>query len=81
MSTTIRISASAHATLRQISVATGQTLQATVEGAVELLRRQRFLAEVNSGYARLQQDRQAWTEEQAERDLWESTIADGLEHG
>ena len=81
MSTTIRISAAAHATLRQISTATGQTLQTTLEGAVELLRRQRFLVEVNSGYARLRQDREGWSEEQAERDLWESTLADGLEDG
>jgi predicted transcriptional regulator len=80
MSTTIRISKAAHDALRQVSTATGQTLQATLEQAVELLRRQRFLAEVNSGYARLRCDEAAWAEEQAERDLWESTLADGLEN-
>lgn len=79
MSTTIRISATVHEALRQVSTATGQTLQATLEQAVELLRRQRFLAEVNAGYARLRSDESACAEEQAERGLWESTLADGLE--
>jgi hypothetical protein len=78
MSTTIRISSAAHEALRQVSMATGQTMQAALDEAVELLRRQRFLAEVNSGYARLRQDEAAWAEEQAERELWEGTLADGL---
>ena len=38
-----------------------------------------FLDEVNAAYARLRADPRAWEEELAERQLWDRTLADGLE--
>ena len=53
-------------------------MQAVLRSALEVYRRQRFLDEVNAGYAELRQDRRSWEEWTRERDLWDGTLADGL---
>jgi hypothetical protein len=50
-----------------------------VERAVEHYRRELFLADLNAAYARLRADPVAWRDELAERALWETTLADGLD--
>ncbi len=40
--------------------------------------RQCFLAGVNADFAALRNNPHAWQEEQAERALWDGTLADGL---
>ena len=78
MTTTVRISASAHILLKQQSQESGQTMQAMLEEAFELLRHKRFLDEVNAGYARVREDEHAWGEMLDERAAWETTDGDGL---
>lgn len=51
---------------------------ALLDEAVEVLRRQRFLEQVNAAYARLRDDPDAWEEVAAERREWDATLADGL---
>jgi hypothetical protein len=51
---------------------------ALVDEAVETLRRQRFLQQVNAAYAALRDDPRAWDEVEAERREWDLTVADGL---
>jgi len=75
---TVRISSSAHDELRLLSTRTGKPMQAVVEAAIELYRRQVFLDEVNAGYAALRQDPAAWSEIAEERSEWDATLADGL---
>jgi len=79
MSTTVRISASAHRTLKEESESTGQPMQSVLEEAIEMYRRRRFLAEVNAAYARVREDEAAWGDELEERQLWDQTIGDGLD--
>jgi predicted transcriptional regulator len=78
MSTTIRISAAAHQLLKDEARMTGRSMQAVLEDAVEQFRRQRFIAEVNAGYARVREDEQAWGAVLEEREPWELTTGDGL---
>ena len=80
MATTVRISASAHDLLKQESRESGQTMQAVLEEAIELLRRKRFIDDVNAGYARVREDERSWGEMLDERSEWESTDGDGLEN-
>jgi hypothetical protein len=40
-------------------------------------RRKRFLEELSRAYTELREDETAWREEQAERSLWDQTLADG----
>jgi hypothetical protein len=75
---TVRISDSARGTLRQLARAEGKSMLALVDEAVEALRRQRFLEQVNAAYATLRGDPRAWEETEAERREWDVTLGDGL---
>jgi predicted transcriptional regulator len=78
-STTVRVSEHTHELLRKLAEATGEPLQKVLERAVENYRREQFYAEFNAAFERLRADPAAWKEELAERSLWESTLADGLD--
>ena len=54
-------------------------MQAVVEEAIELYRRQLFLEEVNAAYESLRRDPAAWSEVAEERLEWDATLADGLD--
>jgi hypothetical protein len=75
---TIRISESAHGTLRELARAEGKPMLALLDEAVEALRRQRFLEQVNAAYASLRADPRTWKAVEAERREWDATLADGL---
>ncbi len=77
-STTIRISVPARDLLRTLAARMNRSMQTVVEEALELYRRRCFLEEVNTAYATIRQDPQAWAEISEERALWDSTLADGL---
>ena len=75
---TVRISQTAHDILRALARAEGKPMLAVLDEAVEALRRQRFLEQVNAAYAALRADPQAWEAHEPERREWEATLADGL---
>ena len=75
---TVRISEDARALLRHLSELEGRSMQAVLGSALEVYRRQRFLDEVNAGYAALHRDSAAWEAWTRESDLWDQTISDGL---
>jgi len=54
-------------------------MQQVVEEALEVYRRQRILEATNKAYAELRADKEAWTDLQEERRIWDVTLADGLE--
>ncbi len=76
--TTIRITGETHARLRELAAQEGATLQAVLDRAVEAYRRQCFLDGLADDFARLRANPEAWAEEQAEREVWDSALADGL---
>ena len=80
MTTTIRINTSSHEILKAESVASGRSMQAVLEEAIEHYRRQRFVDEVNTAYARVREDEVAWGEITQEREAWEGTVSDGLDN-
>lgn len=55
-------------------------MQAVLEKAVELYRRQRFLEDANRSFAAMRADSAEWEQELAEREIWEGTLQDGLEN-
>jgi hypothetical protein len=75
---TTRISQATHLRLREMSKAEGKSMVVLLDEAVEVLRRQRFLEEVNAGYAALRADPAAWSSLEAERRSWDATLDDGL---
>jgi hypothetical protein len=78
-SLTVRISRSAHAALRALAEEAGESMTEVLDRAIEVYRRQQFLSGLNADFAVLQQDKAAWAEELAEREAWDSAVADGLE--
>lgn len=79
--TTVRISEQARATLKELAAMLEIPMQAVLDQALERFRREQFFKQVNSAYAALRGDADAWQAEQAERRLWEVTLADGLDEG
>ncbi len=71
-STTVRISIQTKKTVKKLAAQTGRKMQAVLDEAVELYRRQRFLEEANAAFANLRADAEAWSEEQQERALWDT---------
>ncbi len=77
-SATVRISLTARDQLRELSASIGRPMQAVIEEAIDLYRRQCFLKDVNAAYGVLRQDSEAWAEIVEERAAWDATLADGL---
>lgn len=77
--TTIQIGEGAHAALKQIAAATGQSLQEAVEQAIRDRRKQLYLAGLAADYASLRADAQESAQFDEENKLWDKTSADGLE--
>ena len=79
MAETITISDETLRKLRELAERSGRPAADELDQAVEEYYNRRFWDAVNAGYAAMRADPQAWAGEQAERRLWDSTLADGLD--
>lgn len=79
MSLTIRISRSAHASLRRLAEEADEPMTELLDKAIEAYRRQRFLEGLNADFAALRSHPAAWADEEAERQEWDATLPDGLD--
>jgi predicted transcriptional regulator len=79
MSTTIRVSEKTRDTVHDLARSIGVPMAEIVERAIEQYRRQQILDAANAQYAALRADPEAWAEIEAERAIWDATLADGLE--
>lgn len=77
--TTVRIKRETREALRELEDWTGCRTPDLLARAVDQFRRSWILAETNVGYAALRANEAEWRDEQAERDEWDATLADGLE--
>jgi hypothetical protein len=75
----VRISPHAHELLRQLAEEEQASMQAVLDRAIERYRRERFLRAANGDFQALKSDPRAWKQEVQERQLWEQTLADGLD--
>ena len=79
----VRISPHAHELLRQLAEEEQASMQAVLDRAIERYRRESFLRAANSDFQALKGDlkgdSRAWKHEVQERQLWEQTLADGLD--
>ncbi len=74
--TTIRVDTETHATLQELSSATGATLMDTVRDAAEALRRQRFAESVIHQLASLRDSESAWIDYLGEAEA--TAVTDGV---
>ncbi|HLJ55039.1 MAG TPA: hypothetical protein VKT77_08350, partial [Chthonomonadaceae bacterium] len=63
----LRISETAHRSLREIARMERRPMQAVLDTAIEAYRRQAFLKGLNADFAALRSDAEAWREEESER--------------
>src|SRR5437588_6903232 len=78
---TVRISEASHQVLKELAEQTRQTTMDVLDKALDAYRRKLFFEKLNAGYAELRADPQAWAEHQAEREMWDATLMDGLDPG
>jgi arsenate reductase-like glutaredoxin family protein len=76
---TTRISGPSREVLRKLAEESGESLQAILDKAIEVYRRQRFLEENNLAFEALRANPKAWKAEQAQRKVWDIALADDLE--
>jgi len=76
MSTTIRVTDSTRERIASLARASGTSMSAVVEAAVDALERRRFFAEFNERYAELYAEGGARQEIEAERALESSSLRD-----
>jgi hypothetical protein len=74
--TQVRISTSSHALLHDLAAQSGETMQEIVEKALEQYRRSLFLEGLSEDFRKF---RASPTEADNEIELWETTIADGVD--
>ena len=76
---TVTISESARQLLCRLADMEQTSAEAVLDRALDNYQRELFWQQLNAAYAALRADPEAWAEELAERELWEQTIADGIE--
>ena len=76
---TVRISERTHRALSQLKRSTGQSMPAIIEQAVDRWQREHLLREANAAWAAIIADPAENAEVEAERGVWEATVADGLD--
>jgi hypothetical protein len=75
----MRIDPKLHATLRALSEAEQRSMSQVIEDAVDRYQKAKFWQAMHDGFVRLRADPEAWSEYQAEANLWDSASNDGLE--
>lgn len=75
---TVTLSNTAHETLVKLAETSGETMQTVLDKAIENYRRYVFLMQANQAFVVLRQNEELWSEELAERELWDQTMADGV---
>jgi len=78
MSATVRINKPSWQALKLIASQTGEPMQAILDKAIEVYRRQYFLQKANNAYAALRENTETWQEEIKEREAWDATLGDGI---
>jgi hypothetical protein len=76
MLATVQIEEDARRALEELAQREGKTIEAILTRAVDLYRREAFLAGVAEDFAALRADPDAWAAEQAERQAWDATLGD-----
>lgn len=77
--TTIRIDLEHKEILKELSQKLGVPASTVMQQAIEQYRRSVTFEELDRAYIALRADKEAWAEELEERELWESTLGDGLD--
>ncbi len=76
--TTIRVSSSTHAALKQISKDESQPMQSVLDKLLRKYQAEQLLHRTNAAFAQLRSNSEQWDQEMEERAAWDQTLADDL---
>lgn len=76
--TTIRISSSTHAALKQISRDKSVPMQSVLDNLLRKYQADQLLHKTNAAFAQLRDNTEEWDQELEERAAWDQTLADDL---
>ncbi|HDQ41726.1 MAG TPA: toxin-antitoxin system protein [Desulfonatronum sp.] len=76
--TTIRISSSAHAMLKQIAKDEAEPMQSVLDRLLRKYRAEQLLHKTNAAFAQLRNNSEEWEQELEERAAWDQALADDL---
>lgn len=79
MTTTVRVSDETHERLVALARASGQHIQAVVEGAVAAYEADAFWSAFDAGYSRLAADKDQWAQMKSEQEGEAHALADGID--
>jgi predicted transcriptional regulator len=77
--TTVRISKDVYNEVKSLAKSENQNMQRILEQAVKEYKKKKFFEDLNTSFAKLKANSNNWNDEIEERELWEPTLADGLE--
>lgn len=75
---TIRIPARTYARLRRVADAAGKPMSTVIDEAIDTYEAEGFFRDLDSAFRELRQRPAAWADEEADRELLERTLLDGL---
>ena len=75
----LRISKETHELLRELARQEGVSMQSVLDKALAEYQKNQFFDSLGAAFGALKADAQAWAEEQQERELWATTLLDGIE--
>lgn len=78
-SVNVRVSAQSYQLLKSLAEDFDQSMQSVIDEALENLRRRKILEAADAAFLALKANPKAWKEESKERELWETTLSDGVE--
>ncbi|ADQ08119.1 conserved hypothetical protein [Caldicellulosiruptor hydrothermalis 108] len=77
--TTVRVDIETYEGLKKLSRQLNQPMQKIIQEALAGYKRKVLLSATAEAFAALREKRELWQEEIEERQLWESTLQDGIE--
>jgi hypothetical protein len=80
-STTVRVTPETRERLARLARARGLSTPDLIDELAKRAEEDALLARMNAHYDALRSDPAAWEEHVRERELWDATLADGLERG
>ncbi len=77
--TTVRVDVETYEGLKKLSQQLNQPMQKIIQEALAEYKRKVLLSATAEAFSALREKRELWQEEIEERQLWESTLQDGIE--
>lgn len=79
--TTIRVSRELYDVIKFLAKRDNENIQDVIKHAISEYKKRKFFEEMNAAFKKLRENKQDWDNECKEREVWDITIADGLEEG